>query len=90
MGAHTDLEAATGLWSRLARPFVLVDVVDALLGLSTEVVQQLAGVTVAVCDEAADLLEQTLDEEKATDEKLTEIAESAVNASAAEAPEAGD
>jgi len=41
-------------------------------------------------DEAADLLEQTLDEEKATDEKLTEIAESAVNASAAEAPEAGD
>jgi hypothetical protein len=56
MGAHTDLEAATGLWSRLARPFVLVDVVDALLGLSTEVVQQLAGVTVAVCDEAASLL----------------------------------
>ena len=56
MGAHTDLEAASGLWSRLARPFALIEVVDALLGLSTEVVQQLAGVTVAVCDEAAALL----------------------------------
>ncbi len=30
-------------------------------------------------EEAADLLEQTLDEEKATDEKLTETAESAIN-----------
>lgn len=30
--------------------------------------------------EAADLLEETLDEEKAADEKLTEIAETAVNA----------
>jgi len=56
MGAHTDIEAANGLWARLARPFALIEVVDALLGLSTEVVQQLAGVTVAVCDEAADLL----------------------------------
>jgi hypothetical protein len=56
MGAHTDAEAAAALWSRLARPFSLIEVVDALLGLSTEVVQQLAGVTVAVCDEAADLL----------------------------------
>ena len=40
----------------MARPFALIEVVDALLGLSTEVVQQLAGVTVAVCDEAAALL----------------------------------
>jgi ferritin-like metal-binding protein YciE len=30
-------------------------------------------------EEAADLLEETLDEEKATDEKLTETAESAIN-----------
>jgi ferritin-like metal-binding protein YciE len=30
-------------------------------------------------DEAADLLEETLDEEEATDEKLTQIAESAIN-----------
>lgn len=30
-------------------------------------------------DEAAELLEETLDEEKSTDERLTEIAESAVN-----------
>ena len=30
-------------------------------------------------DEAADLLEETLDEERDTDERLTEIAESAIN-----------
>jgi ferritin-like metal-binding protein YciE len=36
-------------------------------------------------DEAADLLGETLDEEKATDEKLTELAESAINAEAAHA-----
>ena len=30
-------------------------------------------------DEAADLLEETLDEEEATDEKLTELAESVIN-----------
>lgn len=41
-------------------------------------------------DEAADLLGETLEEEKATDEKLTELAESAINAQAAESPEAGD
>jgi ferritin-like metal-binding protein YciE len=40
-------------------------------------------------DDAADLLGETLDEEKATDEKLTELAESAINLEAAEAPEAG-
>jgi ferritin-like metal-binding protein YciE len=34
-------------------------------------------------DEAADLLEETLEEEKATDEKLTELAESAIYAEAA-------
>jgi len=35
--------------------------------------------------EAVDLLQQTLDEEKATDEKLTEIAESGINQEAADA-----
>jgi len=35
-------------------------------------------------DAAADLLQQTLDEEKAADEKLTDIAESGVNQEAAE------
>jgi ferritin-like metal-binding protein YciE len=41
-------------------------------------------------DEAANLLSETLDEEKATDEKLTELAESTINAEAAESPQAGD
>ncbi len=40
-------------------------------------------------DEAAGLLGETLEEEKATDEKLTDLAESIVNVEAAEAPEAG-
>lgn len=40
-------------------------------------------------DEAAELLGKTLEEERATDEKLTELAESAINAEAAEAPDAG-
>lgn len=35
-------------------------------------------------EEAANLLEQTLDEEKTADQKLTEVAESAVNVAAAE------
>ena len=38
-------------------------------------------------DEAVDLLQETLDEEKETDEKLTEIAESIVNVEAESAPE---
>ncbi len=38
-------------------------------------------------DEAVDLLQETLDEEKETDEKLTEIAESIVNTEAESAPE---
>lgn len=43
-------------------------------------------------DEAADLLQQTLDEEKATDAKLTALAESGINQQAAEAahPEVED
>jgi ferritin-like metal-binding protein YciE len=39
-------------------------------------------------DEAVDLLEQTLDEEKETDVKLTELAENNINAEAEEAVEA--
>jgi hypothetical protein len=35
--------------------------------------------------EAADLLQRTLDEEKATDEKLTALAEGGINQEAAEA-----
>jgi len=41
-------------------------------------------------DDAVALLGETLEEEKATDEKLTELAESAINAEAADASEAGD
>jgi ferritin-like metal-binding protein YciE len=40
--------------------------------------------------QAVDLLQETLDEEKATDEKLTEIAESAANPEEAEESEAGE
>ena len=42
--------------------------------------------------EAADLLEETLDEEKSTDAKLTQLAESGINQEAADAahPEEGD
>jgi len=41
-------------------------------------------------EEAADLLQETLDEEKAADEKLTEIAEAGINQSAADAANPGD
>lgn len=40
-------------------------------------------------DEAAELLGETYAEEKATDEKLSELAESVINVEAAEAPDAG-
>lgn len=41
-------------------------------------------------EEAADLLEEILDEEKATDEKLTETAESAINVEESEGGEEGE
>ena len=41
-------------------------------------------------DDAADLLQQTLDEEKAADEKLTSLAESGINRQAAEAAHAAE
>lgn len=53
----TDEQIATELWRRLARPFVLVEVVDALLGLSPAVVNQLAGVVIGTCQEAGALLD---------------------------------
>ena len=51
-----SLEATAELWSRLARPFDTAHTVDALLGLSTDVVEQLVGVLIATCDEAETLL----------------------------------
>ncbi len=50
------LDATAELWSRLARPFDMGHTVDALLGLSVDVVEQLVGVLVATCDEAEALL----------------------------------
>lgn len=50
-------EATAELWARLARPFDTVATVEALLGLSREVVEQLIGVLVATCDEAETLLD---------------------------------
>ena len=41
-------------------------------------------------EEAANLLQETLDEEKATDEKLTEIAEAGINQAAASAAHPGE
>ncbi len=41
-------------------------------------------------DEAADLLQETLDEEKATDEKLTSLAEGGINQDAADAGQQED
>ncbi len=41
-------------------------------------------------DDVAKILEETLDEEKETDEKLTELAESAINAEASERPSKGE
>ncbi len=41
-------------------------------------------------DEAANLLQETLDEEKATDEKLSEIAEAGINQAAASAAHPGE
>jgi len=53
---EATLEPTAELWRRLARPFDPAETVDALLGLSPEVVDQLAGVLTATCDEAEDLL----------------------------------
>lgn len=54
--APTDAEVADALWARMARPFVLAEVVDAFLGLPMELVEHLAAVKLASGDEAGDLL----------------------------------
>jgi hypothetical protein len=41
-------------------------------------------------DEAADLLQQTLDEEKAADEKLSSLAEGGINQGAADGAHSGE
>ena len=53
---EATLEPTAELWDRLARPFDMGLTVDALLGLSTDVVEQLVGVLIATCDEAESLL----------------------------------
>lgn len=53
---EAGVEPTAELWRRLARPFDLAPTVDALFGLSPDVVQQLAGVLTATCDEAEALL----------------------------------
>lgn len=52
-----SLDATEELWNRLARPFDMGATIDALLGLSPEVVHQLIGVLVATCAEAESLLD---------------------------------
>lgn len=51
-----SFESTAELWRRLSRPFDLGPTVDALLGLSPDVVEQLAAVLVATCDEAEALI----------------------------------
>lgn len=53
---EAGIEPTAELWRRLARPFDLGPTVDALFGLSQDVVQQLAGVLTATCTEAEALL----------------------------------
>ncbi|MEO0494426.1 MAG: hypothetical protein AAF081_13540 [Actinomycetota bacterium] len=53
---EATLQPTEELWRRLARPFDLPATVDALLGLSPEVVQQLAGMLTATCPEAEALI----------------------------------
>jgi hypothetical protein len=47
------------LWDLLRRPFNVVEAVDAVLGLSPNVVRQLTGAMLATCEEAEDLLART-------------------------------
>src|SRR4051794_27501034 len=49
-------EATSALWARLRRPFDVVAMVDAVLGLSPNVVRQLAGTMLATSTEAERLL----------------------------------
>ncbi|MBV6507297.1 MAG: hypothetical protein JJLCMIEE_00338 [Acidimicrobiales bacterium] len=51
-------DSTNEIWRRVARPYVLHEVVDALLGLSPSVVRQLAGTLLATSDEAVRLLDE--------------------------------
>lgn len=51
-------DATTQLWARLRRPFDVVEIVDALLGLSPNMARQLAGTMMATSAEAEALLER--------------------------------
>jgi len=55
-GRHTPTHE---LWGLLRRPFNVVEAVDAVLGLSPNVVRQLTGAMLATCDEAEELLAET-------------------------------
>jgi hypothetical protein len=57
-GTDPSDAATVALWRRLARPFALDEAVDALFGLSVDVVAQLMGVTAACCEEAELLLDR--------------------------------
>src|SRR5215211_5671254 len=48
--------ATKALWERLRRPFDVVEMVDAVLGLSPNVARQLAGTMLATSPEAESLL----------------------------------
>lgn len=54
-----DRTATHELWDLLRRPFNVVEAVDSVLGLSPNVVRQLAGAVVATCAEAEHLLAMT-------------------------------
>jgi hypothetical protein len=51
-------DATAQIWARLRRPFDVVEIVDAMLGLSPNTARQLAGTMVATGPEAEDLLDR--------------------------------
>jgi len=51
-------DATAQLWARLRRPFDVIEIVDALLGLSPNTAHQLMGTIMATCDEVEVLLER--------------------------------
>lgn len=53
---RTPRNTTAGIWRRLARPFVLTEVVDVLMGLRPEVVEAFGAVKVCSSDRAAALL----------------------------------
>jgi hypothetical protein len=54
--SFTSADATAGIWRRLARPFVLTEVVDVLMGLRPEVVEAFGAVKVCSSDRAGALL----------------------------------